>query len=85
MELESYRTASGEAKNAPTPGVLPLLRRAERRPLVRRLWAIERDEQLRALRGQGIRAVSWSPDRPLEAALGALRLPDFGRAATWPG
>ena len=29
MELELYRTASGEAKNAPTPGVLPLLRKTE--------------------------------------------------------
>jgi uncharacterized protein (DUF58 family) len=60
---------------------LPLLRRRERRPLVTRLWALERDERLRALRRQGVRAVGWHPDRPLEAALAMLRVPGFWRGA----
>jgi uncharacterized protein (DUF58 family) len=60
---------------------LPLLRRRERRPLVRRLWVLERDERLRALRRRGVRSVGWHPDRPLEAALAMLRVPGFWRGA----
>lgn len=61
----------------------PLLRRRDRPPLVRRLWAIEREERLRSLRGHGIRAVAWSPDRPLDAALGAVRIAGMGRQVAW--
>ncbi|MGH7104792.1 MAG: DUF58 domain-containing protein [Acetobacteraceae bacterium] len=61
----------------------PLLTRRQRSKQVRRLWVIERDERLRALRGHAIRAVAWSPERPLEAALGAVRGLDRMRRPVW--
>lgn len=49
-------------------------------PWVRRMWLLERAEQLRNLRRLGMRAVNWSPSLPIETAL--LKL---GRPVALPG
>ena len=41
-------------------------------PIVRRLWRLEREERLRALRRTGIRAVSWEANTPLDGTTGRL-------------
>jgi uncharacterized protein (DUF58 family) len=43
--------------------------RSARGHLIRGLWLLEREEQLRALRGRGARAANWSPTVPMERAL----------------
>jgi uncharacterized protein (DUF58 family) len=60
-----------------------LLRRRDAGRLARRLWRLEREDRLRELRGHGIRAVHWPPDRLLEAVLGTVPRPATGRSAPW--
>jgi uncharacterized protein (DUF58 family) len=59
----------------------PIAPRWVDRPLVRRLWLREREQQLRALRAKGVRAVNWSPTQPVEAALVQLRSAAIARRA----
>ena len=66
------------ATTALSPG---LMRRRDRTPLVLRLWHLEREERLRALRRAGVRAVNWSPGSPLDAAIGLLHATDAKRRA----
>ncbi len=65
-----------------TAGLSPgLVRRRDQAPLVLRLWHLEREERLRALRRAGVRAVNWSPGSPLDAAIGLLQATDAKRRA----
>ncbi len=60
-----------------------LLRRSQRQDLVRRLWALDREDHLAALRRHGIRAVNWSPDLPFDAALRGAQQFKVGRQSAW--
>jgi uncharacterized protein (DUF58 family) len=60
-----------------------LISRRAASPLVRRLWSLEREDCLRALRGYGVRAVNWSPVLLVEAALQAVRRPGRARGTEW--
>ena len=64
------------ASDALTPWVVRPRRLA---PIVRRLWRLEREERLRALRRAGVRAVSWSADAPLDATMGRLLMEPWRR------
>jgi len=57
------------------------LPRRARDPMLRRIWRLEREERLRALRGHGVRAVHWSPSLPIETALRAVYRPVARRRA----
>jgi uncharacterized protein (DUF58 family) len=46
-----------------------LVSRRVNHPLIRRLWLLEREERLRELRGNGVRAVNWSTSLPIETAI----------------
>ena len=50
-------------------------------PMLRRIWRLEREEQLRKLRGHGVRAVHWSPSLPIETALRMVGRPATRRRA----
>ncbi|MDA8050172.1 MAG: DUF58 domain-containing protein [Rhodospirillales bacterium] len=58
-----------------------LARRRDLGPLVRRLWRLEREERLRALRRAGVRAAHWPAARPLDATLGLVRDPRIRKNA----
>ena len=57
--------------------------RRANRALVRRLWLLEREQQLRELRGHGVRAVHWSASLPVETALMAVQWPGIASRASW--
>ena len=61
----------------------PYVPRCANHPLVRRLWLLEREERLRALRGHGIRVTNWSTSLPIEAALEAVRRPVLQSRVPW--
>jgi uncharacterized protein (DUF58 family) len=50
----------------------PLLPRRRRSRLLWRVWAVEREEQLRALRAAGVRTAGWDPQQPLDGALAMI-------------
>jgi uncharacterized protein (DUF58 family) len=51
--------------------------------LARRLWLLEREQQLRELRRHGVRAVQWAPTLPIETALMTVQRPRVARQASW--
>jgi len=59
-----------------------MMSRRMNRDLLRRVWLLERGQHLRELRGRGVRAVDWSPSRPIEIPLLTARQPRLIRRAS---
>ena len=57
--------------------------RLARRKLIQRLWLLEREQQLRELRGHGVRAVHWSPSLPIDTALMTVQRPGMTGQTSW--